>query len=343
MPRRSATVGQKGERPGLKPGRSRDLEQQLHAIERGSGDGDLDFGRGVTLHVSSLGKTYFPDSGVTKGDLMRYYTRVWPVLGPHVKDRPLVLKRFPDGITGEMFYQQNAGTNIPDAVRVENIIVGDEGPKPRIVGGDLVTQLYTVQIGAIEVHPWLAKFPDVGFTDRCLIDLDPPEDVPYSAAVSLARDVVSIANACSLPMGVKTSGSSGIHLVIPLPPRTLWETSAALALLIAKTVSAHHPDSSTTERSVRSRPAGSIYVDAMQNARGKSMACAYSVRPREPAAVSAPLRATELTARLRIEAFTTRTIPARVVRFGDIWGKAMATRPTKRVIENALVALERAL
>jgi bifunctional non-homologous end joining protein LigD len=322
---------------------SADVESQLLAIERGDGDGNIDFGRGKKLHVSSLAKEYFPKIGATKGALMRYYAHIWPLLQPHIDGRPLVLKRYPDGVGSAMFFQQNAGPHVPDGVRVETLKTVEEGPKPRIIGGDLLTLLYTVQLGAIEVHPWLSRLPDVEAADRCLIDLDPGDDVPFSSVVALARDVREIAQHCGLPMALKTSGSSGIHLVIPLPPRTSYDVSAQLALLIARAAAAHRPELATVERSIRERPKGTIYVDPLQNARGKSMACAYSVRAKEDATVSAPLRERELTARLRTSAFTLRTMPARVARTGDLWGEALSERPSAKVVRNALSALEQVL
>ncbi len=313
---------------------------QLSAIERTGGDGTLRVGRGTELKVSSLDKHYF-DKGVTKGALMRYYATVWPVLQPHMEDRPLVLKRYPDGVGGPMFFQQNAGEHVPDVVRVETFNTKDGGPKPRIVGGDLTTLLYTVQIGAIEVHPWLSKVGDVNAADRCLIDLDPGDDVLFPDVVALARDVLEIVHHCALPAAVKTSGSSGIHVVIPLPPKTSYDTSAALGMLVARAVTAQCPERATVERSLRARPAGTIYVDAMQNARGKSMACAYSVRARDGAPVSAPLEERELTSRLRTAAYSLQSIPRRVARVGDLWGTALAVRTGKRALMSAMTALER--
>jgi len=322
---------------------SADVERQLKAIEDSDGEGEIDFGRGKTLHVSNLSKTYFPETGDTKGALMRYYARIWHVLQPHVDGRPMVLKRLPEGVGGPIFFQQNAGAHVPDAVRVETLNSVEEGPKPRIIGGDLLTLLYTVQLGAIEVHPWLSRLPDVDAADRCLIDLDPGEGVSFSSVIELARDVRAIARECSLPLALKTSGSRGIHLVIPLPPRTSYDESAQLASLLARAVAAHRPDLATVERSIRERPKGTIYVDAMQNARGKSMACAYSVRAKDAATVSAPLREQELTSRLRPTAFTLRTMPARVARTGDLWGDALGERATAKTIRSAVIALEHVL
>jgi bifunctional non-homologous end joining protein LigD len=317
-----------------------DVEAQLRALERSEGEGEISFGRGATLHVSSLGKPFFPKAGITKGGLMRYYTRVAPVMLPEIEGRALVLKRYPDGVGGPMFFQQNAGEHVPDVVRVATLDTVELGAKPRIIGGDLPTLLYTVQLGALEVHPWLSRVGDVDAPDRCLIDLDPGDDVPFTDVVTLARDIARIAEGCGLKVALKTSGASGIHIVLPLPPRTSYETSASLALLLAEAAVAANPARATVERSVKGRPKGSIYVDALQNARGKSMAAPYSVRARAAASVSTPLRMRELTTRLRIDAFTVDTMPARLARTGDLWGDAIATRPTARTLARAMAALQ---
>ena len=319
------------------------VESQLAAIERDGGDGDLMLGRGVKLHVSSLDKVYFPDAGVTKGEVMRYYARVAPVLLPELDGRPLVLKRYPEGTAGEMFFQQDAGPHVPDVVRVQALDTEEKGKRTRIIGGDLATLLYTVQLGAIEVHPWLSRVSDIDSPDRCLIDLDPGDDVSFPTVVALARDILRTVDACGLAAAVKTSGSTGMHVVLPLPPRTSYDTSGRLASLVAGAVVQQRPAVATVERSIRGRPAGSIYVDAMQNARGKSAASAYSVRARAGATVSAPLEPSELTGRLRMSAFTMRTMPARIARVGDIWGGAMAARPTTRALSRAMQLLEDAL
>ena len=321
-----------------------EVESQLAAIERGPGEGTVDLGRGDTLHVSSLGKAYFPKAKLTKGALMRYYARVSPVLLPHLAGRPLVLKRYPEGVGGPMFFQQDAGAHVPDVVQTQMLSTEEKGKRRRIIGGDLATLLYTVQLGAIEVHPWLSRVSDIDSPDRCLIDLDPGADVPFSAVVALARDVLRITEKCGLTAAVKTSGSRGIHLVIALPKRTTYETSAQLAMQIAQVVVAARPEVATVERSIKARPAGTIYVDALQNARGKSAASAYSVRANEQATVSAPLVARELTGRLRMGAYTVKTMPRRVATVGDPFGEVLATRPaTARILSSALRVLEATL
>ncbi len=317
-----------------------DVEGQLLTLEQGNGDGDIEFAGGKRLHVSSLGKEFFPEIGITKGAVMRYYARLSRFILPDIEGRPLILKRYPNGVGGEMFFQQDAGPHVPDIVRVDEVDTVDKGKQDRIIGGDLATLLYTVQLGAIEVHPWFSRVQDIDSPDRCLIDLDPGEGVPFAWVVELAQEIVGITRQCGLPVALKTSGSRGIHIVMPLPPRTSYEVSLQLAELVAHASTLARPDLATTERSIRSRPEKSIYVDALQNSRGKSMAGAYSLRAKPTGTASAPLRPRELTPRLKLTGFTVTTIPGRTERMGDIWREALAERPTARALARALQALE---
>ena len=311
------------------------VADQLDEIERGDGDGDLKLG-GKSLHVSSLGKVYFPSSGITKGDLMRYYAMVAPALLPLIKDRPLVLKRYPDGIAGPSFFQQNAGAKIPEVVRTASVVAAAGGRAVRIIGGDLATLLYTVQIGTIAVHPWQSRTRTHQYADTTTIDLDPGDDVPFSEVVALAKKIKVVLDKMGLLAAIKTSGSSGLHIVLPLPPKTAYPEAAQLAERIAERVVEADPERATIERTIKKRPKGSIYVDAMQNAEGKSVVAAYSVREREKATVSAPLDWRELRGPLRIESFTIATIPLRLRKLGDLWGVAMTRRNTRRAVAVAL-------
>ena len=319
-----------------------DVKAQLMAIEGGNGDGELELGGGRRLHVSSLGKIYFPESGATKGAVMRYYAHMSRYILPDIEDRPLILKRYPDGVGGEMFFQQDAGPHVPEGVRVGQVETVEKGTQDRIIGGDMATLLYTVQLGAIEVHPWFSRVQNLEAADRCLIDLDPGDGVPFAWVVELAQEIVRIARHCELPVALKTSGSRGIHLVFPLPARTTYATSQALAELVARAATVARPELATVERSISARPERSIYVDALQNAHGKSMAAAYSLRARPAATASAPLRNRELTPRLKLAGFTIATVPARTDRMGDIWREGLAVRPTARALARAMAALAEA-
>ena len=309
---------------------------QLDQIERASGDGVLALGSRKSLHVSSLDKVFFEDSGITKGDVMRYYARVAPVLLPLIDDRPLILKRYPNGIKGQSFFQQNAGTH-PAGVRVAEVTTEDGKRAQRIIGGDILTLLYAAQLGTIAVHPWQSRLPTIEFADYSIIDLDPGEGVPFARVVELAERIRDELEDLDLTSALKTSGSRGLHIVLPLPARTSYARSAALAEAIAARVTAKHADLATLERSIRRRPRGTIYVDAKQNARGKSVASAYSLRERPGAPVSAPLRWSDLRQTLRIEDFTIATMPRRLDSVGDLWGEALKRRNAARTIDRALL------
>jgi bifunctional non-homologous end joining protein LigD len=309
--------------------------ERLEEIEANGGDGEVTIGR-KRLAVSSLGKVYFPKSKITKGDVMRYYAAMSPVLLPLMKDRPLVLKRYPEGIGGPSFFQQNAGTKIPDIVRTATVTAADGSRGKRIIGGDLATLLYIVQMGTIAVHTWQARIGTHQYADTTTIDLDPADDVPFSEVVKLAKKIRVQLDRLGLVAAIKTSGSSGLHIVLPLPPKTAHSRAALIAERIAERVVEADPERATIERSMKSRPKGSIYVDALQNAEGKSVVAAYSVRAREKATVSAPLEWRELRGTLRIESFTIATMPLRLRKVGDLWGAAMKRRNTQRAIAAAL-------
>ncbi|HEY5063050.1 MAG TPA: non-homologous end-joining DNA ligase [Gemmatimonadaceae bacterium] len=310
--------------------------RQLDDIQRRGGDGVLSLGRGKTMHVSSLGKTYFPSDGFTKGDVMRYYATVAPMLLPVVVDRPLVLKRYPEGIAGPSFFQQNAGPRVPEGVRTARVATVGGDHADRIIGGDLLTLLYIVQIGAIAVHSWQARIQSSRSADSTTIDLDPGDDVPFSGVVGLANLIKVELDRLKLRAAVKTSGSSGLHIVLPLPPKMGFGDAARLAQTVAERVVGDNPRRATLERSVKARPPGTIYVDAQQNAEGKTIAAAYSLRERQGATVSAPLDWRELRPALRLESFTINTMPSRLNKVGDLWRSAMKRPNTQRAIERVL-------
>jgi bifunctional non-homologous end joining protein LigD len=336
---RSAARGARGEasrsRTAHRASRAADPLDQLTDIERNGGDGQLTFPDGRTLRVSSLDKVYFPRDGVTKGDLMRYYATVAPILMPILVDRPLALKRYPEGIEGQSFFQQNA-TKYPPGVRVERITIEGGTRAPRFIGGDLLTLLYLVQLGAIAVHAWQSRVGSLDDADYSTIDLDPGEGVRFGRVVEIARMFGQRIRALGLRAALKTSGSRGIHIAIPLPPGTSYATSTRLAERLAEEIVEARPKLATLERHIENRPKGTIYLDVQQNARGKSVVSAYSVRARRGATVSAPLRWPELTGTLRLDRFTVRTMPRRLTRVGDVWGDVLRAGNRDDVVANGL-------
>jgi bifunctional non-homologous end joining protein LigD len=309
--------------PAKAAARGSAIASRIKEIEESAGDGILDLGSQGKLQVSSLGKVFFPKDGITKGDLMSYYASVAPYILPAIADRPLVLKRFPNGIADHSFYQQRAGDAVPAGVRVETI-ENDQGEKQRrFIGGDLLTLLYTIQLAGISVDPWHSRIGSLDFADYTIIDLDPGPRAKFARVIEVARWCRDVIDAYQLEAAIKTSGSSGLHIYIPLPPRTPTEAATIVAQVIATTVADSHPRVATVERSVKSRGAATVYVDYLQNIKGKTIAGAYCVRARPGAPVSTPLKWNELDGRIDPRDFTIRNVAARVKKMGDIWATAM--------------------
>ncbi len=304
---------------------------QIDQTESAGAGGTLEIAKGVSLEVTNLGKVFFPAKKLTKGDLMRYYVEVAPFVLPVMLDRPLVLKRFPNGVTGQSFFQQNAGES-PDAVRTETIHTQGGSTNLRIVGGDLVTLLYLVQLGAVSVDPWHARVQSLDFADYSIIDLDPGPRATFKRVVEVARWCKEAMDSLGLHGAIKTSGSSGLHIYLPLPPNTPNEAATLVAQIVATHVSEEHPKEATIERWVKSRAATAIYVDYLQNIIGKTVAGAYSARANPDAMVSTPLNWDELTEDLDPREFTIETAPARFAEAGDIWAAKMKKKNSLRAL-----------
>jgi bifunctional non-homologous end joining protein LigD len=305
---------------------------QLSAIEKKGGDGSLDLGGGEALKVSNLDKIFFPKEKFTKGDVMRYYTRIADFILPVAQDRPLVLKRFPNGINGESFYQQKASATTPSEVRVE-VIETDSGEKQsRIIGGDLLTLLYTVQLGAISVDPWHSRVQSLQYADYTIIDLDPGPRANFGRVIQVARWAKDVIDGFGLNAAIKTSGSTGLHIYLPLPSRTPNEAATLVAQMIATKVADAHPKAATIERSVKARGAAMVYVDYLQNIQGKTVASAYSVRAKPGATVSTPLKWNEITDDLDPRAFHLGNAAERFEKMGDVWGEAMRKKNSLRAL-----------
>lgn len=321
--------------PTPSPGAIDRVLKQLLEIENGDGDGPVSLARGVTLKLSSLGKILFPDAGVTKGEVMRYYTSVSPNVLPVLQDRPLSLKRFPNGVKGDFFFQQKAPPEAPPAVRVETVSSESGEEQDRVIGGSLATLLYCTQIGAFECNPWNTRVQSLQHPDFTVIDLDPGPRAPFKRVVEVALWVKEALDHLGLHAGVKTSGATGIHVGIPLPSGCDESVAERLPRLIATAVAGAHPGEATVQRALKQRGESQVYVDYGQNSRGKTVASAYSVRAKAGATVSTPLAWQELTQELEPSAFTVRTVPARIHRLGDLWAAAMR-RPNSRKIVTEL-------
>ena len=232
----------------------------------------------------------------------------------------------------DSFYQQKAPDAPPSSVRVEP--VSDEGiePQMRLIGGDLATLLYLVQLGAISVDPWHSRTQSIEDADYAIIDLDPGPRAPFGRVVEVARWAKEVMDTLGLHGALKTSGSSGLHIYIPLPPDTPNEAATLVAQIVATRVAEQHPKVATIERWVKSRGAAQVYVDYLQNIIGKTVAGAYSARANPNAMVSTPLDWDELTDDLDPREFTIETAPDRFAEVGDIWAAQLKKKNSLRAL-----------
>jgi bifunctional non-homologous end joining protein LigD len=265
----------------------------------------------VDVKLSNLTKVFWPDEGYTKGDLIDYYRTIAPHLLPYLKDRPLVLTRYPDGIEGKSFYQKDAPVFIPDWIRTEKIWSTDtERDIAYFVCDDLETLLYIINLGTIPLHVWASRVGALERPDWCILDLDPKE-APFSSVIAVAKVIRALCEEIGLPAFVKTSGSSGLHVLVPLAGQFTYEQSRKLGQLMATVVVAERPDIATITRTIAKR-GDKVYIDFLQNRRGQLLVAPYSVRPNPGARVSTPLRWREVKSGLDIRKYTIKSVPRRV-------------------------------
>jgi bifunctional non-homologous end joining protein LigD len=263
------------------------------------------------VQLTNLDKPYWPKDGYTKGDLLDYYRTIAPWLLPYLQDRPVVLTRFPDGIEGKSFYQKDAPPFTPEWVRTATL-PSEERDIDYIVVDDVETLLYIANLGSIPLHIWGSRIPAIGRPDWCVLDLD-PKDAPFTDVVKVARAAHALCERVELPHYVKTSGSSGLHVMIPLGGQLSWDECRSFGELLARVLVGELPDIATVTRQI-SRRGGKVYVDYLQNIEGQLIVAPFSVRPLAGAPVSTPLEWREVTMKLDIRTFTIRTVPRRMGR-----------------------------
>jgi len=305
---------------------------QLRALEDARRDGTVALPDGSRLGVTNLHKIFWPNPKLTKGDLLRYYAEVSALILPAVADRPLVMKRFPNGVDGMAFYQQRSRQEKPpDGVRVETLADDldpiSEADARRFIGGSLITLLYMTQIAAISQDPWFSRVQSPLDADYVALDLDPGDGTPFSRVLDVARWVHDELEALRVPGVPKTSGSSGLHIYIPLPPGTSYESGMLFCQIVATIVASRHPKVATVERTVRARPRGTVYVDYLQNILGKTLATAYSARASDFAGVSTPLAWEEVHEGVDPRDYTIVTAPARFKAGKDLWKRLRTSKP----------------
>jgi bifunctional non-homologous end joining protein LigD len=284
-----------------------------------SGDRALDDG-GRRITLTNLDKPYWPREGIAKGHLLDHYLRMAPVLVPHIAGRPQILKRYPDGIEGEFFFQHNVGDQAPPWMRTARLSRSgrsDEKTSHYAIVDDALGLLWLANLGCIELNPWqsLAGAPDQ--PTHVLFDLDPAEGLPFERVVETALLVRESLEAVGLRGYPRTSGASGMHVLVPIEPGPDWDAVRLFAQVVSEALVRAHPKLVTTERVVAKR-GPRVYLDAGQNGRGRSIASVYSVRPRPGAPVATPLRWEEVQPGLDPRELTMGAVARRVERDGDL-------------------------
>ncbi|HSR70405.1 MAG TPA: DNA ligase D [Acidobacteriota bacterium] len=271
-------------------------------------------------------KVFWPKDGYSKGDLIDYYHSVAPWLMPYLTDRPLVLTRYPDGIEGKYFFQKNAPDYLPDWVRTERIWSQHaEREIDHIVCDNPETLLYLANLGTIPLHVWSSRFANLAHPDWSIIDLD-PKDAPFEDVVTLARAFHELCQEIELPAFCKTSGSSGLHVLVPLAGLCTYKQSRDLAELLSRVVALEHGEIATLFRSLDKRQ-GKVYLDTGQNGHGKLLVSPFSVRPLPAAPVSCPLRWEEVKTGLKLSDYHIRSLPHRLKEEGDPLSPLLHSQP----------------
>lgn len=279
---------------------------------------------GHKVPVKNLDKLFWPEEGITKAEIMEYYIKVWPYLAPHLKDRPLSLVRYPDGINGEFFYQKN----FPDAPEwVETVpIASDERVVHYAMANNLETLLWSVNLGCIEVHPWLSTRYSLENPTYIIIDLDPMPPATFPEAVKVALALKSLLDHIKLKGFPKVSGATGIHIYLPIRPIYTFKQTSTFVRRLGEAVIGVFPRLATSERKVSER-AGRVYIDHLQNLRGKTIASVYSLRPFPGAPVSMPVTWDELP-QANPQSFNIQTALTRLASVGDLFSPLLAPDQT---------------
>jgi bifunctional non-homologous end joining protein LigD len=276
------------------------------------------------VKLSSADRVLFPDDGITKGDLFHYYDAVADTIVPHLQDRPFTMKRWREGLPGGSFFQKQAPKGIPDWIPTRQFRTWPRGGKgeSRLVDFPLVNSrealLWMVQMHCIDMNAWYSRIDKPDRPDWVLFDLDPPEeDGAFAMCVRVAHYLHEALAALDLESHVKTSGADGIHILVPIVRRSTYEDTYEFAELLSRKLEAEHPGEVTTEWLKKKR--SGVLVDHRQNGHGKTIASAYSVRPKPGAPVSTPLRWDELTENITPRDFSMQVALDRVAKHGDLF------------------------
>ncbi|KAA6439070.1 DNA ligase D [Dyadobacter flavalbus] len=274
---------------------------------------------GNEVKFTNLGKFYWEKEKITKRDLINYYHEVAPYILPYLENRPLSLYRFPNGITGKGFYQKDVTGKVPDWIRTFPYKAeGDDEQKNFMLCKDEASLLYAANLGCIDMHPWNSQIEQPDYPDWCLLDLDPDKSNSFEQVITTAQTIKQLLDSLQVPSYCKTSGSTGIHIYIPLDAKYNYDQCQLFAQWIASQVQQELPDFTSIERMTKDRK-GKIYIDYMQNRPQATLAAPYSVRPKPGATVSMPLHWDEVKKGLQLQNFTIFNAMDRIRNEGDLF------------------------
>jgi bifunctional non-homologous end joining protein LigD len=284
---------------------------------------------GQRLHFTNLNKIYFPELAIKKRELLAYYYRMAGYILPYLKDRPIVMRRYPDGVDGKAFFQKEAPSYLPNWIERATVHSDERGGEMQyVMANDRATLLYLTNLGCIDHNPWSSRADFQDNPDYVFFDLDPTPGTPFADVLHIAKEIHALLKSIKMNCYLKTSGASGFHIFLPLVPEYSYEQTRTFAEVVGRLIAAENPKLTTFERTVSKRPAGRILIDALQNARGKPLACVYSVRAFPKATVSTPLHPDELTKNFSAERWNLRNFDERLRETGDLWRDFWAKRQT---------------
>jgi bifunctional non-homologous end joining protein LigD len=294
-------------------------------LDRPKGDLLLKVGR-EQVSVTSLDRIYWPDEKLTKFDLLSYYLKVADYIMPYLQERPAILQRYPRGIKAPMFFQQDLDS-APEFIKTARLTNQEGRQLDYGVYSTVGSLLHFVNLGTIEQHPWHSTVKRLDKPDWIAIDLD-PKRAPWENVLQVALVVKEVADEIGLHAFPKTSGSSGIHIYVPLKPANEYDKVAEFARLLATEVAQRAPKIATVERTIAKRKSTQVYVDWMQNARGKTLAATFTARAKPKAPVSMPLTWKQIEQGVKIQDFTIVNVPELLRKKGDAWGEFFKERQT---------------
>jgi bifunctional non-homologous end joining protein LigD len=281
---------------------------------------------GKTVKLTNLDKLFWRRERITKRDLLQYYADVAPVLLPHLRDRAMVMKRYPNGASGKCFFMKRVPEPHPSWIETCTIEHKSGNVIDFPMVQDVPSLLWVVNLGCIDLNQWYARCDDVDRPDYLHFDLDPGPGVKFSQVLEAALVVRDALAALGMTPLAKTTGSSGVHLYVPIKHGPLQKQVWTFAKALAQALAGKHPKLLTSEYRIADRPKGRVLVDYNQNAWGRTLASIYSARPKKGASVSTPVTWREVERGIAIEDFTIRNVPARVKKLGDLWKPLLAAR-----------------